>query len=137
MHEYLILDLDLRVEIEEDTSLIHTQQIAELQDNFTVLNNRLGTVEGTVHGVHHILIISDRLISCQETYITCVFNFRISFLVDMGNFSFLATVSNYTLSMVNGEAIVFDEVRINEGNNYNPTTGVYTGKSSRTDRIQV
>ena len=64
MHEYLILDLDLRVEIEEDTSLIHTQQIAELQDNFTVLNNRLGTIEGNLHGVHHILIISERLISC-------------------------------------------------------------------------
>ena len=32
------------------------------------------------------------------------------------------------MSVVGGEAIVFDEVRINEGNNYNPTTGVYTGK---------
>ena len=64
MHEYLILDLDLRVEIEEDTSLIHTQQIAELQDNFVALDNRLGTVEGTLHGDHLILIISERLISC-------------------------------------------------------------------------
>ena len=44
-----------------------------------------------------------------------------------GKLSFLATISPFEISVVNGEILVFDEVRINKGNNYNPSTGQYTG----------
>ena len=64
IHVYLVPDLDLRVETEEATSQTHTQQIAELQQNFVALDNRLGTVEGTLHGDHLISNISKLLVKC-------------------------------------------------------------------------
>ena len=45
----------------------------------------------------------------------------------MGNFSFLATISEFMISVEHDQILVFDEVRINEGNNYNPSNGQYTG----------
>ena len=52
----------------------------------------------------------------------------------MGNFSFLATMSKFTVRVFSGEGLVFDEVRLNKGSNYDSTTGIYTGKSSRIGR---
>ena len=46
---------------------------------------------------------------------------------EMGNFSFLATISEFMISVEHDQILVFDEVRINEGNNYNPSNGQYTG----------
>ena len=63
-HVYLVPDLDLRVEAEEGTSQTHTEQIAELQQNFVALDNRLGTVEGTLHGVNFISTISKLIVKC-------------------------------------------------------------------------
>ena len=43
------------------------------------------------------------------------------------NYSFLVTFSINAVDVTDGETLVFDEVRINEGNHYDPTTGIYTG----------
>ena len=37
------------------------------------------------------------------------------------------TFSVNAVNVAEGETLVFDEVRINEGNHYDPTTGIYTG----------
>ena len=37
------------------------------------------------------------------------------------------TFSVNAVNVADGEMLVFDEVRINEGNHYDPTTGIYTG----------
>ena len=57
------------------------------------------------------------------------FNIKVRFsnISEIGNFSFLATMSPFTISVETNEILVFDEVRINVGNNYNPSNGQYTG----------
>ena len=47
--------------------------------------------------------------------------------VDIGNFTFLATISEFVVLVEDGAVIMFDQVRINVGDNYNPTTGIHTG----------
>ena len=57
---------------------------------------------------------------------TPLFNFTLV-AVDMGNYTFLVTLSEFEAQVEAGEVILFDQVRINVGDNYDPTTGVYTG----------
>ena len=55
-----------------------------------------------------------------------LFNFTLV-AVDIGNYTFLVTLSEFEAQVEAGEVILFDQVRINVGDNYDPTTGVYTG----------
>ena len=47
-----------------------------------------------------------------------------------GNYTFLATVSEFVVEVDHGGVIIFDQVRINVGDSYDPTSGNFTGSSS-------
>ena len=46
----------------------------------------------------------------------------------MGNYSFLATISPFFIDVTDNEILVFEEVRVNVGENYDPLTGGYTAE---------